>query len=64
MLNSIAQHLVDEGVGPDAGPDLFDPDGNAGLVDVLSLLDQHVLHGLASEPAPFHDPGSNAPHSS
>ena len=64
VLNSIAQHLVDEGARTDDGSDLFDPDGNAGLVDVLSLLDQHVGHGLASDPEPFTTPGSDAHHSS
>ena len=64
VLNSIAQHLVDEGARTDDGSALFDPDGNAGLVDVLSLLDEHVGHGLVSDPEPFTNPGSDAHHSS
>ena len=59
VVNSIAQHLVQEGVEAE-GTSLFDPEGNAGLSDVLTLLDQHVVHSLASEPA---DDGSAFLHS-
>ena len=50
VLNSIAQHLEQEGVEAD-NPSLFDSEGNAGLTDVLTLLDQHVVHSLATDQA-------------
>ena len=48
VVNSIAQHLAQEGLEPDSS-NLFDPEGNAGLSDVLTLLDAHVVHGLATD---------------
>ena len=66
VVNTIAHHFADDASGH-ASPFTFDEQGNAGLTDVISLLDQHfsvpfsLLHDSLADPNAFAvDPSHHA----